>query len=331
MPNLNIETLLKSLMEINSSSGQETELLLFLENLLKQENFKTTRIPVREKTFCLLATVGQAKLILQAHCDTVQPYLPFSENEKTIYGRGACDTKASIAAMTLAAIKAKKNQLNNFGLLFTVEEETNFKGAMAAAKFFKKNFTKTQPYFVVGEPSSLQPIIGNFGISLFNISSQGKSAHTSSPEKGLNAIDLLFQTYQKLQQLELKNGTLASITNIKGGIADNIVPDQAQFTLSMRISPDDQSNYLQDIKKLVSPCKVKEQILIKPVKSYLAANLKFLGQSKTVKYGTELAFFQKGCILGPGDISLAHSANEQISKQELAKAVEVYLEILERF
>jgi acetylornithine deacetylase len=95
MKNIQAEKLLKSLIEIKSMSGEETQILLFLESLLKKEHFGLKRIPVKKDTFCLFATVGNPKIILQAHVDTVQPYIPFSENKDTIFGRGACDTMSS--------------------------------------------------------------------------------------------------------------------------------------------------------------------------------------------------------------------------------------------
>lgn len=327
MKNNQAETLLKQLMEIKSISGQEEKILLFLTSLLEKENFEIQSIPVSQKTYCLLATIGNPKIILQAHLDTVQPYIPFSEDQNFIYGRGSCDTKASVATMIISAIQAKNKGLNNFGLLFTVEEETSFKGAIAAATFFGKQ----KPFFVVGEPSSLQPITSHYGIEVFIITALGKTSHTSVPENGVNAIDLLFSAYKKLNSLTLGLGTLAATTQISGGIAPNIIPDQAKLVFSMRIAPDDCSDYFSVIGKLISPLNVERSETIKPVQGNLPKSLKFLGKSLTVRYCTELAFFQNGFILGPGDIFFAHAQNERIPKSELVKAVVIYQKIIEAF
>ena len=328
MKNTEVELLLKALMGIPSPSGDEAAVLLFIEERLKKVGFAIQRIPVSEKTFCLFASVGQPKLIFQAHTDTVSPFIPFSQDDECIFGRGACDTKGSVAAMVVAAMKAKKQGAINFGLLFTVEEETSFKGASAAAKIFQEPL----PFFVVGEPSSLQPVICQFGIETFVITSEGKAAHTSTPESGVNAInELIFQAYQKLQNLPLGKGTLAAVVQISGGSAPNIIPAQAQLVFSMRVAPGDQTDYWQLIKKLVFPCRVERGEFLPSVKGDLPPQLAFLGIGLTVRYCTELAFFQRGCILGPGDIRVAHSRDEFVSKKELSQAVELYLQIIERW
>lgn len=334
MKNEAAEKLLKSLIEIESLSGDEQKVLGFVEELLTQEGFVIERIPVGKDvssgqgTYCLLALVGQPLVILQAHLDTVTPYLPFAETDELILGRGACDTKGSAATMITAALAAKRQGQTNFGLLFTVEEETTFKGAIAAAQFF----TEPLPYFIVGEPSSLQPVTCHFGIETITITAAGQAAHTSTPEKGINAIDeLINEAYLKLKTLPLNKGTLGSVVQISGGVAPNIVPATAKLLFSMRIAPGDNTDYVGEIQKLVAPCKVDRGEFLPPVNSNLPPQLQFLGEGQTVRYCTELAFFQNGCILGPGDISYAHAKNEQISKQELAQAVDLYQKIIAAF
>lgn len=327
MINTDTELLLKKLIEVESMSGNELPILTLIQNLLEEEGFKINRIPVSQSTFCIMARIGEPKVVLQAHVDTVQPFIPLSEDEKNIYGRGSCDTKGSIAAMITAAVNAKRNNSSNFGLLFTVEEETCFRGAIKAAKLFKD----IPPYFIVGEPSSLKPITCHFGIATYVITVQGKAAHTSMPETGINAIDLLLEAYPSLKSLKLGPGTLCTMAQISGGIAPNIVPAQVQLILSLRIAPGDPTDYLKEIKRLVPLFDVKEDGYLPPVKSSLPKKLSFLGEGETVRYCTELAFFRHGCILGPGDIRFAHSTDEYVSKSELAEAVVKYRQIINAF
>lgn len=170
MNNSQVETLLKSLMDIDSTSGNETMVLSYIEEMLKQEEFIIKRIPVTDRTYCILATIGTPKMLLQAHTDTVAPYIPFSENNDTIFGRGACDTKGCIASMLTAAIEAKQQGLTDFGLLFTVEEETTFHGATEAGKVFND----PRPYVIVGEPTSLQPVTNHYGVETYTITAKVK-------------------------------------------------------------------------------------------------------------------------------------------------------------
>ena len=95
-----------------------------------------------------------------------------------LYGRGACDTKASIASMVVAAEKAAREGIKDFGLLFDVSEETDFSG-------IKKAVNLANPKFViVGEPTNLKPVIGQKGLLGFKVICKGKVAHGSTPEKG---------------------------------------------------------------------------------------------------------------------------------------------------
>ena len=319
--------LLKKLISISSPSGEEKEIGEYIFAVLRKNGFKVEKYPVSKDRFNIVAKLGEPKIYLSAHIDTVKPYIKYSENKDYIFGRGSCDTKASVASMITAAIKAKMEKINNFGLIFTVGEESVLDGA--------KQIVKSEldmPFVIVGEPTSLEIVNGHYGILVVEISTKGKAAHSSRPEKGVNAIDVLIEEVAKIKKMKVFSKTLMSLVMIKGGLADNIIPDKAKATFSFRISPKDKNDYVKKIKSLVSSnVKVKVSQEIGAVYCKVPNKLSFIKKVTTVKYLTELSFYKKGVVLGPGDIKYAHSPDEKLPKKELKKAIETYFTIINKF
>jgi acetylornithine deacetylase len=322
-----IEKLLKDLILIPSPSGSEKVIGEFIFNLLEKQGFEVNKCPVSKDRFNVVAKLGEPKVYLAAHMDTVNPILDYRETKSHIYGRGSCDTKASVAGMITAAITAKNEGYHNFGLIFTVGEEFNLDGAKAIVKS-KLNI----PFVIVGEPTSLAIVNGHFGILIIKVTAKGKTAHSSRPEMGINAIDMLLEVISKVKKMPIGSETLMSLVQINGGFADNIIPDKAEAMFSFRISPDDLTDYAEKI-KLLSTNDVEVEIVqqIGAVYCKVPTQLSFIKTVKTVKYLTELSFYKNGVVLGPGDIQYAHGPEENLDRKELPQAVEIYKEILRNF
>ncbi|MGI6278745.1 MAG: M20 family metallopeptidase [Patescibacteria group bacterium] len=319
--------LLIDLINVPSISENEQALCRFIYRFLSKLSFdQIERQVVDDRGFNIVAQSGQPKIFLQAHMDTVPPFIKAKRKEEKIFGRGACDTKSCLASMIVAANKALDQNLTNFGLIFTVGEETNFRGV-------KKIVEKYQnlPFVIVGEPTKLKPVNGHFGIGTIMIKAKGKAVHTSIPEQGINAIEKLLVGLDKLASFSPQRGSLLSLVKISGGMAENVVPDQAQALYNFRISPQDKgANYPAKFKQILSGTDLSAEpgLILLPVKSVIPKNLAFLGSGETVSYATELSFFKKGLVLGPGNIKWAHSKNEFIKIKELEEAVNLYEKII---
>lgn len=319
--------LIKDLINIPSISGSEEKVGLFLCDLLESKGFTVNKIYVDETRFNVVARVGQPKIYLQAHMDTVPSHIPYSEDDDFIYGRGACDTKGSIAAMVTAAINCKKAGRNDFGLIFTTAEETDFDGA-------KKIIAEELeiPFVIVGEPTSLQIVNAHFGLLVFVVIAKGKSAHSSKPEEGINAIELLLSTIKKIYVLEIHPDTILTLAQISGGTADNIIPGEAHAVFSMRISPSDKQNYIENIKSILPEhVTISQRLSVASVEAKVPSKLAFIKNVRPVKYSTELSFFKKGAVIGPGDVIYAHGPDEKLSKKELSESVSIYARIIDDF
>ncbi len=321
------EKLLKELILIPSPSGSEKEIGEFIFDILNKQGFQIQKYPVEKDRFNIIAKLGKPNVYLSAHIDTVRPFLKYCEDKSHIFGRGSCDTKASIAAMVTTAIEAKKQGINNFGLIFTVGEESTLDGVKAVVKS-----GLAVPFVIVGEPTSLEIVNGHFGILVIKITTKGKAAHSSRPEKGVNAIDMLLDIVQMVRAILISTGTLMSLVQIKGGIADNVIPNEAHAIFSFRISPDDSTDYYNKIKSFsTNNTKVEVVQEVKAIYCKVPNQLSFIKTIKTVKYLTELSFYKNGVVLGPGDIQYAHGPEERLPRKELSEAVKIYKQILENF
>ena len=315
-----VEQLLIDLLNVPSESGQEQRVTELVAARLAG-GFSVTRIPVSAGRDCLLATAGTPKILLTAHLDTVVGQLAVSADDDNVYGRGSCDTKGSAAAIIIASEQARRAGLTDFGLLFTIGEETEFDGAKAAAAWLKTRPWKPE-LIVIGEPTKLEMVTAMKGIMSLDLECRGTKAH-SSHEVRDSATSKLVAVLARLEALALPN-TLFNIGTLSGGEADNIVAEQARATLSWRSSlPDLRRRIEAAVAASGVACRLNVKLDLPP-----AGRDWDRFPRKEVNFYTEMAFFENSVVCGPGDIADAHSADEAVSRGQLNAAVETYLNFL---
>jgi len=321
-------TILEQIATIPSVSGAELMLGKTIATILEKIGLTVTRMAVDEAGCNVIGTIGTPRLFLASHMDTVPGGKPFGKSACFFTGRGVCDAKASIAAMIGAASQAIKAGNTDFGLAFTVGEETDFRGALRLIENIQP-----LPFTVVGEPTSLTLVNGQFGCSVFSIQATGKSAHSSKPDEGVNAIDLILEAIAKIKMMKRTGKTFFSVCQINGGIADNIIPDNATVVVSFRTDPTDSTDYGALIKKTIgNEFIVTQELALPGVFTTVPKELAFLQKTvRTVTYGSELSLYKNGVILGPGDIKVAHSDDEIIGLEEVVQASKLYEQIIENF
>jgi acetylornithine deacetylase len=328
----NYNEILLDLLKIESFSNQENNVCDYVFKLLEREGFLVEKKPVDANGYNIVAKIGQPKIFFSTHLDVVPGFVPVRETDTTIFGRGACDAKGPASAIISAALLAKEEGLKNFGLIFTVGEESDFRGVRNISGKIDI------PFVVVGEPTSLRAVNGHFGVSVFKIMAKGKSVHSSKAKQGINAIDKLLEAIKLLRKIKTHKETFYSVCKISGGTADNVIPDFAEAIVSFRVSPKDKTDYLKEIKKTLrrgsgqaGKIEVKKILEIKSVFSAIPKEISFLKNSETVPYATELSFYKNGIVLGPGNINFAHTNNEQIKKSDIEKAIKIYRKIIVNF
>ena len=169
-----------------------------------------------------------------------------------VYGRGACDTKGSLAAMLYAfkMLSQRPEWLScNPIFMASVDEEVKAQGIRA--------YAQTQPKLdgaVVGEPTNLVPVIVHKGCVRWRVRTIGKAAHTSRPHEGNNAIYQMVEFINQLRsqiekELPLKAHPMAgaptlTVGVIHGGIQVNIVPDSCTIEIDRRTVPGEDPEHI---------------------------------------------------------------------------------------
>jgi acetylornithine deacetylase len=196
---------------------------------------------------------GRPRILLGPHLDTVgvgnMTIDPFSGEirDGKIWGRGASDTKGSMAAM-LGALQENKNILRD---LPTAIDFIGFMGEEASqhgSKHFAEHHAKDYSFAIVGEPTSMHVVYTTKGSLWATLVAKGISAHASQPESGDNAILKLSQALLTLQEKlaprlasyshpVLGHSTM-NIGVIHGGSAPNIVPNLATAQIDIRQTPE---------------------------------------------------------------------------------------------
>lgn len=320
---MNAFELTRKLIDIESISGNEKNVAVFLADYLKGLGAKVTLEDAEPNRPNVFAAWGEPEVVLSTHSDTVPPFSPSREDAEFIYGRGACDAKGIIAAQIEAVRKLIAEGITGVGLLFVVGEERNSAGAKAA------NLNPPgSKYLIDGEPTENLLALGTKGVLRIVVEASGRMAHSAYPELGESATEKLLDALNlvramKLPEDKILGKTTLNIGLLQGGIAPNVIPGSASAELMFRIvAPGDE--LLEAIRRTVGTlAEIKEVLYLPPVKLESMNDLK----TTVVSFATDIPSLDawgKPLLLGPGSIHVAHTDNEHISKAELMQAVEIY-------
>ncbi len=178
-------------------------------------------------------------MLVSSHIDTVPPFWPYERRGDEIWGRGSVDAKGSIAAQVtgvLDLISSGEIEEGDVSLLFVVGEETDGLGMKTA-----NDLGLAWETVIFGEPTELKLASGHKGIMLFTLTAKGKAAHSGYPELGRSANAMLVEALHGLMGAEFPwsekyGNTTFNIGKIGGGVAANVVPEDASAALSVRIA-----------------------------------------------------------------------------------------------
>ena len=317
----------RELIDIESITGNEAQVGDFLAERLGKLGFMVQKGPVERHRFNVLAlSPGTTPaVVFSTHMDTVPPFIPSWEDERRIYGRGACDAKGIIAAQTAAAIRLRDEGLAT-GLLFVVGEEKDSLGAKTANEHPIGN-----KFLVNGEPTENKIALASKGTLRVELIAEGKMAHSAYPELGDSAIDKLVEALYRMKKMHLPHNdeigpSTLNIGVIEGGRAPNVIADHARAQLLIRLvgpSEDIRRNIVDSLRGLV---KVEFPLEIAYQKMKVIPGLPTMIAAFTTDI-PKMPAWGEPILIGPGSIHVAHTEKEFIDKEQLMQAVDIYYRI----
>lgn len=318
----------------------------------------------------LPASPGRPLVVLEAHQDTVptegmtiEPFRPQLSAER-LYGRGACDVKGPLGAMLATGLRLQELPVAErpveLVIACTVDEEFGFLGAPAMAAQLRQRFAFPPAAVVVAEPTELNVVVAHKGVLRWRWKTQGRAAHSSTPDLGRNAI---YASAALVGWLAERAGELArgpahprlgpaslSVGRIQGGASVNIVPDACEIEVDRRLLPDEDPEAVfaavqREAQAVVPDLQAAEPYLAVgglsdrdngAIAQQLARCVEACGAPSdliAVPFGTNAPVYSDWgptVVFGPGSIAQAHTADEWICRRQLNQAVEILLAFLHR-
>ncbi len=380
MKNDHVVDLLRDLTAIPSvnpiydpASTGEVDMAAYVEAWARGLGLETTRqavFPGRDNVLVRLeGPAGAPVLLMEAHMDTVGvdampgAFTPDIRDGR-LYGRGACDTKGSLAAM-MAAVEQLAGMREvpacTVALLAAVDEETSGMGARAHVEG-----GGTADAGIVGEPTDVRIVHQHNGCVRGKIEVIGKAAHTSVAAEGINAIDGMAEVILALRKINrdlamkwggpAEHGSL-TVSLVSGGAGINIVPARCVIDYDRRTVPGKPSaQALAEIDGALDGVRAaRPDLRIERRKPWFVGDsldtateseiVRIAGAASAalgldampirVPYGSDASKFQEGgiptIVFGPGSIAKAHAVDESVPVDDLVAAVAFYREVALRF
>ena len=349
----------------NSPYGGEGRVADFLTGVARSAGLDVEFQPVTANRANLLARYSppgaiKQRVLLAPHMDTVggssvteELFRPQLRGNR-LFGRGACDTKGSVAAMIWSLIrvattgeKPRETEITFAGL---VDEESAQAGSRALA-----DSKWRADLAIVGEPTKLKVVTAHKGVLWLELETRGKAAHGARPELGRNAVhemaravELIETSYAsqlRKQKHPLLGHATVNVGAIRGGSQPNIVPAECTALVDRRLLPrEGDSRVMREMAALFR----KHKLRVSMRRSHPAecAALETNSRNKLVQlflrttgqrspagvdYFSDAGVLAQGGIpsvlFGPGDIAQAHTPDEWIDLGELERAGQM----LERF
>ena len=350
----------------------EAEISRYVEHFFRDRGIETWRQhvldakgPIEARQNLIARIPGRdssRRIVLEAHLDTVsvkgmsiQPFDPIVSDGR-MFGRGACDTKAGLAAMmhALADLNAQSIPPQCDVLLAAViDEEHSFRGVIKFCEELKADGA------IVAEPTNLRVAIASKGVLRWRMLAKGKAAHSSKAHLGTNAIYHMARVVLAIEQDHaelarfphpLLGPASCSVGKIAGGVQVNFVPDGCEIEIDRRLLPNESvtsvwNHYEQLLARIKihvpeldvtmeAPMLVDEAWTVDPSSAIVRIARKSLQDLRLddepvgVPFGSDASKLGRSgvptIIFGPGSIDQAHAAVEYIELNQVVQAFEFY-------
>ncbi len=358
--------------------GGESNLSImnWIKAYIEEYGIETHLVPNEEgnkaSLHCRIGPAVDGGVILSGHMDVVpvegqdwhtDPFVLTDGDDGKLYGRGSCDMKGFLACcLAVLPEMVNANLKTPIYFAFSYDEEIGCLSAPELVEHIKDTYTEKPKYAIIGEPSMMQPIVGQKGICVMETKVNGSAGHSSRIRQEVSAIH---ESARLILWLEAKMNALVEagriddrftpphsslhVGQINAGIAPNVIADKALFKWDVRVIPQDVTEDI--IAEFEVYCRERETILRETFPGFkiendqhhppvppldtaetddvvaLIKSITRIQETGTVAYAAEAGQFSDGgfqsVICGPGSIAQAHRANEFIDKEQLDLGVEM--------
>lgn len=370
--------LLQDIVRMRTENENEVEVALYLQKLLKEHSIESKLIELEPGRSNLVAEIKHGDsdkvLAVSGHMDVVKAgnrdlwqHDPYGADivDGKLYGRGSTDMKGGLMALVIAMIQANKTRNFNgtIRLLATVGEET---GEAGARQLSDLGYADDLDGILVAEPFNNRILYMHGGSYNYKIKSYGVSSHSSTPQKGENAIqhlrDFMVGIQAKLDQViagyenDKLGRTIHSITLIEGGVQLNSIPEYAEYQANARTIPEFDNDQLTAlIEKTVAEYNSMDKgyhfefelladmpTVVSDSNSELIQVIHQVSHQDNIEVialpgTTDTAQFQRNnktmdvAIYGPGDVNIAHQLDEFIEVDDYLEFIPTFVNIFEGY
>jgi acetylornithine deacetylase len=373
---MNVEKILAKLVSFPILGGDSNLTLLnWIREYIESHDITVGLVPNEEgnkaSLHCRIGPATDGGVILSGHMDVVpvagqnwtsDPFVLTDKGDGKLYGRGSCDMKGFLACCLAALPRMVKADLKKpIYFAFSYDEEIGCLAAPDLARAIRTEYRETPKYAIIGEPSSMEPIVGQKGIYILETYVNGSAGHSSRIKQEVSAIHeamrLILWLENKMDRLiEEKRlderfhppHSSIHVGLVSGGIAPNVIADEAHFYWDLRTIPMDDIQSIVD--EFEAYCRHREKELrtlfpgfeIRTVENHppvphldtkadaevveLIKRLSGNSTLDTVSFAAEAGQFAnegfQSAICGPGSIAQAHRADEFIEREQLEKGME---------
>lgn len=370
---MKVEDILAKLVSFPVLGGESNlGIIYWIKAYIEEFGIKTTLVPNEDNTkaslHCRIGPQVDGGIILSGHTDVVpvegQDWItdPFKlvKKDGKLFGRGSADMKGYIACCLAALPYFISSDLKKpIYFAFSYDEEIGCLAAEDLIESIKTTYPEKASYAIIGEPSSLEPVIGKKGVCYVKTEVNGSAGHSSGIHKEISAIHestkLIIWLESKMKEMSEKNQdnrfdpphSTIHVGQISGGTATNIVADYTSFEWDVRVIPEDNIQNIfndffsyckkreKEVKEVFPGFKITNTLLHPPVPAlntketddivFLTKKISKSNSWKTVAYAAEAGQYHEAgyqsIICGPGSIEQAHRANEYTTQDQLDKCV----------
>jgi len=342
--NLATDTL-KQLIATPSYSKQEKQVADLMEDILKNQDYKTNRKKNNVWVYSKDYVQGRPTMLMNSHLDTVKasdkwtkdPFKPLVEDGK-LYGLGSNDAGGCLVSLmaTFLALDDEKQSYNRVFVASAEEENSGFDGfECVQAELGKLDVG------IVGEPTLMDMAIAEKGLMVLDCEAEGKLGHAARNE-GINAISIAVEDINWLQSFkfekesEILGQVKMTVTQIEAGHQHNVVPASCKFVVDVRTN----EHYNNEIAYEMIKKHLKSKVTARSfrlnssgiemehplIKAGLKMGMNWYGSPTTSDQAIMRGF--PTLKLGPGDSARSHTADEFIYVDEIKSGIEKYFKLL---